>query len=198
MECIYELRCLNNKKCYRCYGEALLKLPEDKQRKSKVKKKSHDNAVASSDNSWEDLEATVASKLNQVPTMKEARRTRASGALWFEKGDIVDQIVHPECKERKGRELKSGDKSISIQRSWLEKAKEECMNSNKVMILPFRFKNDDNIYSVMDFEDLNTLITQVKAYMVDNDYKEKEIGILMDEIKELKGRLKKYDPKRVC
>ena len=78
------------------------------------------------DDSWKDLEQQVANKLNNIPTIQEARRSRASGALWFEKGDIVDSILHPECKERKGNELKSGEKSISIKREWLEKASEEC------------------------------------------------------------------------
>ena len=57
--------------------------------------------------------------------------------LWFEKGDIVDSILHPECKERKGNELKSGEKSISIKREWLEKAAEECKFEDKTMCLPF-------------------------------------------------------------
>ena len=30
MSCEFENRCLNISKCYRCYGESLLKLPEDK------------------------------------------------------------------------------------------------------------------------------------------------------------------------
>jgi hypothetical protein len=194
MSCEHELRCLNKDKCYRCFGESLLKLPEDKARKSKAKTKTYNHAVATADDSWKDLEEDVAAALNKVPTIKDARRSRASGALWFEKGDIVDDILHPECKERMGRELKSGEKSISIQRGWLEKAKEECRSSEKIMVLPFRFKEDTNIYGIFDFDDIATLVTMMKAYMADNDIKVKEMEVLQKKIQVLEERLKKYEP----
>ena len=37
MDCQYENRCLNSSKCFRCFDESLLKLPEDKL-KAKSKK----------------------------------------------------------------------------------------------------------------------------------------------------------------
>jgi hypothetical protein len=40
----------------------------------------HDNKTAQADDSWKDLEQQVANQLNNVPTMQEARRSRASGA----------------------------------------------------------------------------------------------------------------------
>ena len=125
-----------------------------------------------------------------VPTMQEARRSRASGALWFEKGDIVDSILHPECKERKGRTLKSGVRSMSIQREWLEKAKEEIKNSNKIMCLPFRFKEDTNTYVIFDFDDIAELVQYAKAYMLDNAVKEKEIELLKAQVDKLSQQLK--------
>lgn len=186
MDCEFENRCLNSDKCYRCFGEALLKLPEDKQKNKNKKNKIHDNRVANADDSWKDLEQSVADKINTVPTMKEARRSRMSGALWFETGDVVDNILHPECKERKGNQLKSGEKSISIQRGWLTKAKKECQDTEKVMVLPFRFKGDDDIYAIFDMDDINQLVTNAKAYMYDNDMKALEI-------EELKERLRRYE-----
>ena len=191
MDCMHENRCLNSAKCYRCFGESLLKLPEDKQRLKHKKTVVHNHKTAQADNSWEDLEDQVALKLNQVPTMKEARRSRASGALWFEKGDIVDSLLHPECKERKGNELKTGDKSMSIRRDWLEKAKEEIKHSDKKMCLPFRFKGDDSVYVIMDFEDVAELAQFAKAYMQDNDMKAKEIELLKEQNRQLKAQLAK-------
>jgi hypothetical protein len=193
MSCEYENRCVNSDKCYRCFNQQLLRLPEDKQKARHRTNKVHNKKVAAADDSWKDLESTVADKLNRVPTMKEARRSRASGALWFEKGDIVDEILHPECKERKGRELKGGGKSISIQRLWLEKAKEECRASNKIMVLPFRFKEDENIYGIFDFDDIADLVTTTKAYIMDNDMKAKEIELLKEEVNLLRQRLEKYE-----
>lgn len=183
MDCEFENRCINADKCYRCFNQTLLKLPEDKQKTKNQKNKVHDHITATADDSWKDLEQTVADKINQVPTMKEARRSRMSGALWFETGDVVDYILHPECKERKGRELKTGEKSMSVQKQWLEKAKEECRATEKVMVLPFRFKEDDNIYAIFDFEDITELVNNSKAYMLDNDLKAKEIIALKEIIK---------------
>ena len=131
------------------------------------------NKTALSDNSWEDLEQQVADTLNNVPDIQQARRSRASGALWFETGDIVDQILHPECKER------GTEKSFSVKRQWLEKASKECQYGNKTMCLPFRFKGDDKIYCIFEQNDIAQLITTMKAFMHDND-------ILRAELEELK------------
>lgn len=183
MSCEYESSCLNSSKCYRCNNQSLLKLKNQKsQRRTAGILNSYDHKTAQADNSWEDLEQQVADKLNNIPTITEARRSRASGALWFEKGDIVDDILHPECKERKGNELKSGEKSISIKREWLEKAAEECKFVDKTMCLPFRFKGDDKIYCIFQNDDIATLITIMKAYMRDNELKDLEIQRLKEKL----------------
>jgi hypothetical protein len=106
--------------------------------------------------------------------------------LWFEKGDIVDTILHPECKERKGNELKSGEKSISIRREWLEKAADECKFEDKTMCLPFRFKGDENIYCIFKNDDIVSLITTMKAYMLDNELKDREIARLQGIIEKMR------------
>ena len=183
MSCAYESSCLNYGKCFRCDNQSLLKLKGQKgQRKTAGLFSSHDNKTAQANDSWKDLEQQVADKLNNIPTMQEARRSRASGALWFEKGDIVDTILHPECKERKGNELKSGEKSISIKREWLEKAADECKFEDKTMCLPFRFKGDENIYCIFRNDDIAELITMMKTYMLDNELKDKEIERLKKEL----------------
>lgn len=160
-----EKTCSNyNIKCDWCENQSAYK--------SKFKTKSRPSSMFSNvnnvkdlnkENSWENLESTVANELNKVPTIQEARRSRASGALWFERGDIVDSILHPECKER------TAEKSFSIKKEWLDKAYNECKYEDKFMCLPFRFKGDDKIYTVMRNEDLMELITLMKSYIGDND-----------------------------
>ena len=187
MSCEYELRCLNQEKCYRCFDHSLLKTKDEKKRSNPGRTKVFDAKKSKADDSWKTLEQDTADVLNKIPTIKEARRSRASGALWFEKGDIVDDILHPEDKERTGRVLKSGDRSMSIQKSWLDKAKEEVRGSSKIMCLPFGFKEDPSRYAIFDLDDIGTLITNTKAYMHDNEVQRIEIETLRERIKELEG-----------
>lgn len=77
MSCEYENRCLNSSRCFRCYGNKLLKLPKDKTARSK---KVFSHKIANSDNSWEDLEQNIADELSKVPNIEEVKRSRASGA----------------------------------------------------------------------------------------------------------------------
>lgn len=175
MSCEYTSSCLNSNKCYRCFSQELLKLPFEKKLKSMRKKSISSFKEANKKDSWKRLEQDVSDKLNYIPKIQEARRTRRSGGLWFEQGDIKDTILHPECKEREGKILKSGDKSITLQREWLIKAKSECEGTSKFMCLPFRFKGDDDVYVLMDFDDIAELVTLMKSYIIDNDLKTKEI-----------------------
>ena len=183
MSCEYESTCLNSNKCFRCYSQSLLKLKHEKRKSYASQSTKKDRAKK---DSWKSLEQDVANKLNQIPTITEARRSRCSGALFFEKGDIVDDILHPECKERTATELKSGEHSISIKREWLEKAKEECRTTDKTMCLPFRFKEDENIYCIFDMNDIAALVTTMKAYIQDNQLKEAEIKRLQTIIERSK------------
>lgn len=184
MDCEYELRCLNNSKCFRCFNQRLLKLPEDKFKNKFKKNKVHSTKVANSKDSWKDLEQTMADELNKVPTMQEVRRSRGSGNTWFEKGDVLDEILNLECKERKGNELKGGDKSISIKKSWLDKADEEATMERRITALPFRFKGEDKIYIIMQAFNIAELVNMCKAYKHDNEVKTKEIQLLKQQLKE--------------
>lgn len=185
MDCEYELTCQNNDKCLRCINQRLLKLPKKPWEKSKKRTsivKQHSSKEQNAKNSWENLEQEVADSLSNVPSIQDARRSIRSGALWFEKGDIVDEILHPECKERTGRQLKSGDQSISIQKQWLEKAAEECKGTSKHMCLPFRFKGDDKIYTIFEHNDIAELVTTMKAYIRDNEMMSEEIKVLKEKL----------------
>lgn len=190
MNCSYESSCLNYGKCFRCSNQRLLKIKGQKDQQKIAGLLNNNKKSLQADDSWKDLEQQVADKLNNIPTIQEARRSRASGALWFEKGDIVDQILHPECKERKGNELKSGEKSISIKKEWLEKAADECKFEDKTMCLPFRFKGDTNIYCIFKNDDIAELVTMMKTYMLDNELKDKEIqrlkNIINSEVENVK------------
>ena len=176
MDCEYMSSCLNKDKCFRCNNYSLLKLKNQRGRNNTSSLiSSNRNKELSAEDSWKDLEQQVADKLNNIPSITEARRSIASGALPFEKGDIVDSILHPECKERTGKELKSGEKSISIKKEWLTKAYEECKMTDKTMCLPFRFKGDDEIYTIVRNDDLMALVTTMKSYIRDNELKDMEI-----------------------
>lgn len=181
MLCEFENRCLNTSKCFRCYGESLLKLPEDKFAKKNNKKQTYKNS--NKEDSWNTLEEDMVDKLNNVPNIQQARRSRGSGNTWFEKGDVLDTFVTMECKERKGTELKSGEKSMSIKREWLEKAAEEASHNDRVMALPFRFKGDDKVYIIMEDSDIIELINTLKAYQRDNDVKSREVELLKEKLK---------------
>ena len=172
-ECSRKASCANSTQCFYCNNMNLYR--------EKGKKKGQRNAdlfrqhnikEANAENSWEDLEQQVADSLNRIPDIEEARRTRASGSLWFEKGDVKDVILHPECKER------GTEKSFSIKREWLEKASKECKYNDKTMCLPFRFKGDNKIYCVFEHNDIAQLITTMKSYMHDNDILRAEIKTL--------------------
>lgn len=186
MDCEYKATCENSDKCYRCVDQRLLKLktkPWDKSKKvNNSLVQTHNTKAMNAKNSWENLEQEVADSLNNVPSIQDARRSIRSGALWFEKGDIVDEILHPECKERTGRQLKSGDQSISIQKLWLEKAADECKSNSKIMCLPFRFKGDNKIYTIFEHNDIAELITLMKAYIKDNELKAQQIKILEEKL----------------
>lgn len=172
MSCEYESSCQNSSKCFRCYDQSLLKLKhEQKKSYSKVSTQKDRNAK----DSWKSLEQDVATQINNIPSIVEARRSRMSGALWFETGDVVDTILHPECKERTPSELKTGEHSMSIKKEWLEKAADECKYTEKTMCLPFRFKGDENIYCIFEMNDISSLVTTMKSYIMDNELKEAEI-----------------------
>lgn len=188
MSCSYESSCLNSENCYRCNNQSLLKIKGQKGRSKTAGLIRPNNAkTATADDSWKDLEQQVADKLNNIPNIEQARRSRMSGALPFEKGDIVDSILHPECKERKGSELKSGEKSISIKKEWLEKAADECKYEDKTMCLPFRFKGDSAIYCIFDMDDIASLVTTMKAYVLDNQLKDNEIKRLKKRLEEIQN-----------
>ena len=94
MSCEYESTCLNSSKCFRCYGQSLLKLKHEK-RKS-LYKQSTKKDLRKQD-SWKNLEQDVVNLINNVPTIQEARRSRASGAEIFKPLAPILVKVCPVC-----------------------------------------------------------------------------------------------------
>jgi hypothetical protein len=85
MSCEYELTCKNNDKCFKCVNQRLLKIqqkPWEKQRAAnKTGYKTSSSKDLNKEDSWKSLEQEVADSLNNVPSIQNARRSRASGAL---------------------------------------------------------------------------------------------------------------------
>lgn len=176
-ECDRYYMCKNNTKCYRCNNENLFVEMKSNRPKPIQKLK-----PTSKDKSWKHLEQDVANAISNVPDIATARRARASGALWFEKGDVIDSIIHFECKEREGYEVAKGkDKTFPMKKSWLDKAKEEALAVEKPMVLPFRFSGDEDIYAVIDMKDLADLIVHFKALKQELTKQEETMRLLKNK-----------------
>lgn len=172
--------CQNKERnCFKCFNYAFYKEPKRKQRGLRAKKKT--NVSQYSENSWENLEGEVANSLNKIPNYYEATRQLRSGALPFAPGDVSDPFALMECKERKGNELTArGEKSFTIQKEWLDKARQEATSERKEMFLPFRFKGDEEIYAVTQWKDIANLISLLKSMAIQNEKNElivKELNI---------------------
>ena len=175
--CEYEGRCLNSDNCFVCNGQRLLKLPEDKNRqrlqaKAVTATRKKDNLTDCSE-SWKDLESAVAARISAMPTvkqyndMREANRQVRSGAIWFMPGDVTDTIILAECKER-ATVTAQGEKTISIPKSWLTKIKQEANLAGKYPSFMFRYKDDEVIYSINEFDVLCDMITEIKFLRIEN------------------------------
>jgi hypothetical protein len=139
----------------------LLELPGDAKRKKVIEKSDRHVKGSSKEDSWKELEQYVADQLNAVPYTPEARRQLRSGGIWFLPGDIDDEILIPECKER-DEVTSSGEKSFSIKKEWIEKVYEEARLVDKFPALVFRFKNDDKAYFIDDFAVLADMVQMIK------------------------------------
>lgn len=176
--CEYTDRCLNAEKCMLCKAHAMLKLPEDKKRiglqRKAISTSKKKDTLSDCSESWKDLEQSVAERISALPTtkqyneMRDARRQARSGAIWFLPGDVADTIILVECKER-STETARGEKSITIPKSWLLKLDDEAKLAGKYPTFAFRYKNDEQIYSVNKFEVLEEMVLEIKYLRVENE-----------------------------
>ena len=197
-DCEHEGRCLNTDRCLICNDYRLLKLPEDSNRlriqnKSRVVSRKKDTKSDSSE-SWKDLEQTVATRVSAIPTtkqyidMREARRQVRSGAIWFMPGDVADTVILAECKERSSVTA-NGEKTITIPKSWLTKVEEEARQDGKYPTFAFRYKNDEQIYSINRFEVLEDMVLEIKYLRVDNENLKLERENYQARIRELEREI---------
>lgn len=202
VDCKYAADCQNSDKCFVCTDYRLLKLPGDKrkqtlQSKARIATTSKDNLDDSSE-SWKSLEESVAAELNALLTTKqykqirESRRQVRSGAIWFMPGDVSDTVVLAECKERSSVTAK-GEKTITIPKEWLTKVAEEARMGGQYPTLMFRYKNDETIYSVNDFDVLCEMVHEIKYLRVENERLSEENDTLRLEIKKLLSEKRKGD-----
>ena len=160
-DCTYYESCLNNSKCYLCGPEMrLLKVPEDRRRKTNANKAKQ---KVTTDVSWRSFEKEQTAKLNAVPTVKEyeAMRQVASGAIEGLKGDISDPVVLAECKEYEVINAR-GEKIISIDKHWLDKIFQEAKDASKYPALFYRYKGSEEVYIVQDERIWMDMVHEIK------------------------------------
>jgi len=164
-----------------CYNFEFYRQPKiKKQLGSNSRKK---ETEASADDSWKGLEARVAKDLSKIPEFYNSRRQLMSGALWFAPGDVDDNTVLIECKERMGNiQEAKGTKSFTIDKGWLDKAQEESKRVGRPLFLPFRFKEDDQIHVVTQWHCMVELITATKTAHMEVEKKDAIIKQLMYEL----------------
>ena len=94
--------------------------------------------------------------------MALGRRKRNSGALWYDPGDVDLVQMLGEAKER-GTVNSRGQKTFQVTKEMLEKiAFEADTYEDKLPILFFRFKGDDQVYSILRFEDIVSLVLRMR------------------------------------
>lgn len=114
------------------------------------------------------LSGLSAAPIKKRPVM-DAKRQVNSGAMWHSKGDIITQDYLMECKER-GTVNARGEKTISIPKDWLEKqAKEAFQEQRSYWLLPFRYKNDEEIYVVKPLDHEIELYQEIRRLREENE-----------------------------
>lgn len=157
--CQYADQCLNGHRCFSCQDYSLLKLPKRKRGTLGRNRKE--------DKSWKQLEQDVANKLASFDYISfQSRRQKGSGNIWFRPGDVVDDVVLPECKERTIEAR--GKQSFAIQKEWLDKIAQEADGTGKYPCLCFRYQGDSRIFTVWDLNVLIDLIYEVKFLRQEN------------------------------
>jgi hypothetical protein len=189
-DCPYEDRCLNgpngNDKCYRCTDQHLLKLPEDKAR-NRARRKAAASPTKSDLNksdSWKSLEQETANRLNANPyrTFEQAHRQLRSGGIWFLPGDVADPVMLYECKER-DQVTARGEKSFTIEKQWLEKVTEEARQLGRYPGLNFRFKGDEQIYTIKSFDVEEQMVWYIKTLQEEIERRDRKIKELEMQVK---------------
>ncbi len=86
---------------------------------------------------------------------EEARQTMNSGAIWFNKSDVVSKNFRIEAKTR----IKPS-KSITIKKEWLEKIEKEAFLTGKTPALAFSF-GDGKDYFILSDKDFYEIVERL-------------------------------------
>jgi Holliday junction resolvase len=86
---------------------------------------------------------------------EEARQTMSSGAIWFNKSDVVSKNFRIEAKTRT-----KPSKSITIKKEWLEKIEKEAFLTGKTPALAFSF-GDGKDYFILTDKDFYEIVERL-------------------------------------
>lgn len=147
--------CANlNKNCYRC-GEhnnfEFFKAKAQKKYRSFGSPKKSNKEGMAFQRKVVDAYNDKLSETTNILSKPKAQEQINSGAIWHMPGDVITEEALMECKER-GTVSAKGEKQISIKKDWLDKIAEEALSSGRAPLLPFGFKNDEEIYVVAKFD----------------------------------------------
>lgn len=152
--CPHYKECVNNSHCMNCDGELLYK-PSKKEHKETRQKRKGQKTEKKAVNS---LNKTIKKKIEKAYNKNKQKLTPNSGAGHI-KGDSIASDLILEMKER-NKVLKGGNKSISIQKEWLDKLRKEA--SGKYYSLVFSFgENEEDLYAIIDYNTLSEMYSDI-------------------------------------
>lgn len=170
-DCKFDDECANSgKSCFKCFNYSFYKPHKEKSR-LKVRNTSRKLDTKKGGLQFEQDGANRYSKA--VESGRDAaRRQPGSGAFAHALGDVIstEQLTASiaEFKER-GSVTRSGAKTISIKKEWLDKLAEEAAIMNRdYYFLPFRYTGSDKDYLVIEYEMLMGYIETIHYLLEEN------------------------------
>lgn len=117
----------------------------------------------------ESFSTNAPDSLVQKNTQPEAKRQPNSGAMWHAKGDISLEHALMEVKER-GTVNGRGEKTISIDKKWLDKQEEEALLQGKeYWYLAFAYKGSEDVYIIKPYDDEIEMVSYIRRLQKEND-----------------------------
>lgn len=98
-------------------------------------------------------EKRITKSLNEIK--EEAKQTINSGALWFNKSDVVSKNFRVEAKTKT-----KPSKSMTIKKEWLEKIELEAFLTDKIPVLAFSF-GDGKDYFILSDKDFYEIVERL-------------------------------------
>lgn len=156
--------------CFKCFN--FNKFKPLKERSGLKAKSTTRNITTKKGLQWEQDGANRYSKAIRSG-QDAARRQPGSGSIANMLGDVItsEQLTASiaEFKER-GSVTKSGAKSISIKKEWLDKLADEAAVMNRdYYFLPFRYTGSDKDYLVIEYEMLMGYLETIHTLLAENE-----------------------------